>query len=162
MIIRDSLVNYFTEFPNLVKDKNFTFKSKTETKYNCIAWAIIRDDVWVAPSEGNLDGVFWPPSVSKGFGLADLEAMFNYYEYAKCDDSSFEDGFMKVALYEKENRWTHAARQLPNGKWASKMGILEDIHHETPIDLEGASYGKVYMIMKRKNSSYRAAKKKLK
>ena len=42
----------------------------------------------------------------------------------------------------------HAARQLPNGRWTSKLGELEDIEHVLH-DLEGAAYGSVVLVMKR-------------
>jgi hypothetical protein len=43
---------------------------------------------------------------------------------------------------------THAARQLDNGRWTSKLGELEDIEHSLR-DLEGAAYGTVVQVMKR-------------
>lgn len=36
---------------------------------------------------------------------------------------------------------SHAARQLPNGRWTSKCGQAEDIEHDLR-DLEGRLYGK--------------------
>ena len=49
----------------------------------------------------------------------------------------------------------HAARQVPNGKWASKMGDLADIEHDSPEVVEGVLYGTVqrYMFRKRKASA---------
>ncbi|TAF36353.1 MAG: hypothetical protein EAZ69_10585 [Oscillatoriales cyanobacterium] len=43
---------------------------------------------------------------------------------------------------------THAARQLANGKWTSKLGWLEDIEHELD-GLTGDRYGVVGQILKR-------------
>jgi len=160
---QNSLLNLLIEvphaFPKLVLDVNFGIKSKTDDRYNCIAWAIVRDDVWVDALEGEFDGIYWPASVPKGRALTHLEAMFSSYGYVRCDDS-FEEGYMKVALFEKQERWSHAARQLPGGNWASKMGQLEDIHHNTPFDIEGDGYGKVGLFMKRANSSYKKPKPK--
>jgi hypothetical protein len=45
--------------------------------------------------------------------------------------------------------YTHAARQLPNGKWTSKLGKGEDIEHDTPDDVSGGIYGEVVEIMRR-------------
>jgi hypothetical protein len=45
---------------------------------------------------------------------------------------------------------THAARQLSNGCWTSKLGKLNDIQHGTPESIEGTEYGIVYCFMKRK------------
>ena len=46
-------------------------------------------------------------------------------------------------------RKTHAARQLPDGWWTSKLGPDEDILHRTPQGLAGDLYGHVRMVMKR-------------
>lgn len=43
---------------------------------------------------------------------------------------------------------THAARQLENGKWTSKLGQLEDIEHELD-GLVGDKYGIVVTILRR-------------
>jgi hypothetical protein len=43
---------------------------------------------------------------------------------------------------------THAARQLPNGKWTSKLGRWQDIEHELD-GLVGEMYGTVKQILKR-------------
>jgi len=45
--------------------------------------------------------------------------------------------------------YTHAARQLPDGKWTSKLGQLEDITHGTTDVIEGGDYGEVVQFMKR-------------
>jgi len=36
---------------------------------------------------------------------------------------------------------THAALQLRDGTWTSKLGKLALIRHRTPQDLDGPSYG---------------------
>ncbi len=43
---------------------------------------------------------------------------------------------------------TRAARQLPNGKWTSKLGRWQDIEHELD-GLVGEMYGTVKQILKR-------------
>ena len=45
--------------------------------------------------------------------------------------------------------WTHAARQLADGWWTSKLGPAEDIRHRTPQALAGDQYGQVVAFMKR-------------
>jgi hypothetical protein len=42
----------------------------------------------------------------------------------------------------------YAARQLPNGRWTSKLGEWEDIEHALH-DLTGMVYGSVVLVMKR-------------
>jgi hypothetical protein len=69
--------------------------------------------------------------------------------YVPCDDDRLESGFEKVALYGSSSYYTHAARQLPDGRWTSKLGRSEDIEHETPNDVAGGVYGEVVRMMKR-------------
>lgn len=58
---------------------------------------------------------------------------------------AFEAGFARLALYAKGLSVTHACRQLPNGKWTSKLGRHVDIAHELR-ELEGPEYGSVVRI----------------
>ena len=59
-----------------------------------------------------------------------------------------EPGFEKVALHGDIFFYSHAARQLPDGKWTSKLGKDQDIEHDTPFDVAGGLYGEVVQIMK--------------
>ncbi len=70
--------------------------------------------------------------------------------YEECQDGTFKVGFQKIAIYAKlDNRPTHAARQLANGRWTSKLGPLEDITHDNPEDISGPEYGDPVMFMRR-------------
>jgi hypothetical protein len=42
----------------------------------------------------------------------------------------------------------HAARQLPGGRWTSKLGNREDIEHDLNA-VSGEAYGTVVMVLKR-------------
>jgi hypothetical protein len=69
--------------------------------------------------------------------------------YVICDAEELEAGFQKIALFADEHGMpTHAARQLPNGRWTSKIGKAEDIEHDLR-DVEGVLYGSVVLVMKR-------------
>jgi hypothetical protein len=70
--------------------------------------------------------------------------------FAVCEAGDAETGFEKVALYATSTFYTHAARQLPGGKWTSKLGRAEDIEHDSADDLAGGVYGSVVLFMKRK------------
>ena len=63
-----------------------------------------------------------------------------------------EKGFQKIALYVKDGIPTHAARQLPTGKWTSKLGRDIDIEHDFPEVLNGADYGVASIFMKKEIS----------
>lgn len=49
-------------------------------------------------------------------------------------------------------------RQLPDGKWTSKLGALEDIEHDRLDALEGDDYGRVVAYMKRQRGIELAGK----
>jgi len=82
-----------------------------------------------------------------------IEALVQVFEslgYESCGrDDTLEDGYDKVALYERNGMYKHAARQLPDGKWTSKLGREEDISHDTPDCVAGTIYGRVHCIMRR-------------
>jgi hypothetical protein len=62
------------------------------------------------------------------------------------------NGFDRVAFYAKDDCVTHAARQLANGRWTSKLGCDIDVEHDLP-GLEGSVYGYVVQILRRCSSS---------
>jgi hypothetical protein len=56
----------------------------------------------------------------------------------------------KIALYAKDAvKYQHAARQLKDGRWSSKLGKLEDITHDSPDALANAGYGGVVGYLER-------------
>jgi hypothetical protein len=130
-------------FPHLTPE-NHRVTSPPDARYNCIAWVAGDTDRWWQP------GVCWPtPAEAGDWGLGALEAAFRALGYATCADGSLEPGFEKVVLFGDGVFYTHAARQLPNGKWTSKLGGAEDIEHDTPDDVAGGIYGAVARFMKR-------------
>ena len=77
--------------------------------------------------------------------------MFGTLGYVPCPDGSLERGYEKVALFtDLQGKPTHAARQLPNGSWTSKLGTYEDISHGI-YGLEGSQYGDVAQYLKRQS-----------
>jgi len=72
-----------------------------------------------------------------------------YYGFELCDTFDFEEGFIKVVLYEDQNGdFKHVARFLPNGNLTSKMGNYEDIEH-TIDAVCGNEYGYPKLVMKK-------------
>ena len=81
--------------------------------------------------------------------IAALQQAFASLGYEVCAGEELETGFAKIALFaDGEGFPRHAARQLPSGRWTSKLGELEDIEHALN-DLAGTEYGSVVRIMKR-------------
>lgn len=142
-------------FPKLSYDENFKLTSKATPNYNCIAWACKYNERWIQPpylGKPNLDCVvWWPPEVIEGLTIDCLIKVFEFHGYSLCESYEHEEGYRKVALYYnlETKEWTHAARELSNGYWTSKLGISNDIQHSTPYSIENESYGQVYCFMKK-------------
>lgn len=130
-----------TQFPKASGQYEVT--SQEDGVYNCIAWAVNDQTEWWS----HLPGYKWPAPRSPK--IESLVAVFAALGYKRTTVIAFESGFEKVALYHKDGMWAHAARQLPSGKWASKLGPDEDIHHNNPECLCGDTYGEVHCLMKK-------------
>ncbi|HVA48041.1 MAG TPA: hypothetical protein VNH11_16850 [Pirellulales bacterium] len=76
--------------------------------------------------------------------------------YEGCGDGRFQRGFEKVALFAKDGAPTHAARQLPDARWTSKLGRWEDIAHrlEALTGNEPNEYGEIVVFFRRPNASF--------
>jgi hypothetical protein len=133
-------------FP-LLESEGFSQTSPATGDYNCIAWAAARTDVaWWPDSQGI---GYWPKSAPR---VESLDAFYRAFEsigYSRCDGGDLEPGFEKVAFYALAGQPKHAARQLPDGSWTSKLGMHIDITH-TLRGLEGPAYGQVNSFMKRR------------
>ena len=135
------------DFPRLTA-ANHRITSPSAPDYNCIAWAVDDTEHWWQP------GVFWPIASPKdGFGIDALADAMKSEGFAVCETGALESGFQKLALFATSTFYTHASRQLPSGKWTSKLGRMEDIEHDTPDDLVGGVYGSVVLFMKRQVAS---------
>jgi hypothetical protein len=133
------------DFPNLAAE-GYSETSPASEDYNCIAWAAGRDDDWWWPDPGFTS--YWPEAAPRAETLAAFQATFALLGYDPCDDGRLESGFEKVAFYARDGKPKHAARQLPDGRWTSKLGQGVDISH-TLRGLESRLYGEVAWFMKR-------------
>ena len=127
--------------------------------YNCIAFAAGHTDSppgdmnrpwWPHPNKF----YFWPPHLPREYpGLETVENFVRAFEwigYRRCKDGKLRTGIEKVVIFLKNNRPTHAARQLESGLWTSKCGRLEDIQHETLTVMECSDYGKAAVFLHRR------------
>ena len=133
-------------FPKLA-EADYSITSPKARYYNCIAWAAQDDQRWWEP--GLLETQYWPDGAPEECTVEAYAEAFRILGYETCGDGSLETGFEKIALFAGEEGPTHAARQLTEGRWTSKLGMLEDVEHS----LEGLSesyYGQVVLFMKRR------------
>ncbi len=141
-------------FPLLARG-NWRVSSDCTDQYNCIAWAADRNDTWLEPTTLRLPGISWPQNIPRNFEPETLIALFVQLGYQTCNNSAFELGFEKVALYAKIDVgtlrpvWSHASKQIGKNTWISKLGQSWDIEHGSPEAISGTEYGIAYCFMKR-------------
>jgi hypothetical protein len=132
-------------FPGLT-GSDYAITSPSSAEYNCIAWAFGRDDAWVWPDP--FGAYFWPPSVPREVTITAFIAAFATLGYRSCDSRELDETLEKAAIYARDGRPTHAARQLRTGDWTSKLGSREDMTHSLDA-LEGETYGVVTLVLSR-------------
>jgi hypothetical protein len=121
--------------------------------YNCIAYAAGHMDAWWWPDPKRFL-YYWPPHLPRELpGWETSENFIRAFEwkgYKVCENGSLEVGIEKVVIFLKNNRPTHAARQLESGVWTSKCGRLEDIQHAALAAVEGRAYGQALIFLCRR------------
>lgn len=133
-------------FPNLT-EANSRPTSPYDEGYNCIAWAAEDTDYWWWPDA--MGQHYWPPGVPRQETIEAFVLAYGLQGYLKRSDPTLEPVTHKIAIYADGNgKPTHAARQLPDGWWASKLGQQIDIEHEL-VALDGPAYGSVAIILAR-------------
>jgi len=134
------------EFPNL--ESNFNITSPVDPDYNCIAWAANNNDLWWWP---DIQGTkYWPLGIEREETIDAFIKAYKKIGYTVCANGDLESGYDKIAIFVNDrNIPQHAARQLNNGHWTSKLGQWEDIEHFNVEGVEGGHYGRVGVFMKR-------------
>ncbi len=136
-------------FPGLARS-GYAVTSPRDRDYNCVAWAAgdTANRWWPGPNDRE---EHWPPGASREVTLAAFQAAFALLGYATCKSAELESGYLKIALFaDRQGKPTHGARQLPSGRWTSKLGRAEDIEHDLR-DLTGDVYGDVVLLMSRRS-----------
>jgi hypothetical protein len=127
-------------------DSNCSVTSPIKNRYNCIAWAAGDDKKNWWPLYG-----YWPPGCVRAETTSAFIDAFGTLGYLPCRDGSLEPNNEKIAIFArrtiKGDVPTHAARQLADGTWTSKMGTLEDIEHHTADAVGGPVYGEVICFL---------------
>jgi hypothetical protein len=132
-------------FPDLGRT-GYRVTSPPDPQYNCIAYTAGITDAWWWPDPDGFD--YWPPRVVRERTLPAFIEVFAMLGYGPCSDGTLEAGWEKVAIYATDEGPTHAARQLPIGRWSSKLGPDDDIEHS----LEGLIsdvYGTAVQFLRR-------------
>jgi hypothetical protein len=129
-----------TGFPRL--GEHFEVLAPATFTYNCIGWSLGISGSWVWPTERGVVAY-----------LHHFDALYGYYGFQRVQglDYKRQPSHDKVLLYAVRNadgriQPTHAALQMADGSWTSKVGTLPLIRHLHPHDLAGPSYGVPYVM----------------
>ena len=143
---RIALVNLVRWFPRL-GGATYRITSPAQPDYNCIAWAAGDDSRWWEPD--SFGQYYWPEDVPRQYTVEVYAEVFQRLGFEVCQDATFEVGVEKVAIFGLDGSPTHAARQLEDGTWTSKLGQLEDIEHQDLDDVSEGNYGRPVLFLKR-------------
>jgi hypothetical protein len=150
-------------FPNLTAQNNQK-TSERKRRYNCIAWAAGTKTNWWWPDPIAIakNDAYWPAGVPAVETIDAFLLAFATRRYLECADSNLEPGFEKITIYgivhaNGHIEPTHAARQLRDGSWTSKMGQNVDINHTILNAVDGPCYGTPVRYMKRPVRQRRSA-----
>lgn len=134
-------------FPNLKLNK-WAITSPRTQKYNCIAWAAEDTTRWWWPHPA----YYWPPNAPQTNKLNAFIKAFETLGYVRCKKSDkFKNKFIKIAIYtNQDGNPTHAARQIKNGFWTSKLGEGYDIVHSYNSLCNSKNYGDIAVVMKKR------------
>jgi hypothetical protein len=103
--------------------------------YNCVAWIVNDTTQWWEPPNGN--GRFWPQGLPTTPDRDAYLALFESWGFSACANDSLESGKEKIAVWFQGEIFQHVAKQLENGWWSSKLGIYQDISHDSNACLCG-------------------------
>ena len=132
-------------FPRLAEE-GFSETSSATPEYNCLAWAAGQTGQWWWPD--SFGAYYWPEGLPREETIEAFVQAFATVGYVRCSGGELDAGHEKVALYARDGKPTHAARQLSDGKWTSKLGRQIDITH-TLHGLDGPAYGQIAAFLKR-------------
>ena len=136
---------------------SITITSTKDKSYNCIAWAAEDNENFWWPIGGH-----WPEGMPRVLNLECFKFVYGAAGYVITDTSDLETGYQKIAIYvDRDGIPTHAARQLSDGWWTSKLGRSYDIRHPfynvwPDLEVNGIlerlsnSYGRLGILMKKK------------
>jgi hypothetical protein len=125
-----------------------TYPGGPHPRYNCWAFAAGENQKRWEPDPSNQ--YYWPPTAPREYSVPAFMAAYQTKGYEHCANGSLERSAEKIAIYAtQDGRVQHAARQLSDGRWISKLGDEEDIIHQTPESLSSTVYGNPVQFMKR-------------
>jgi len=130
-----------------LKECPYKITSPRDPRYNCVAYAV--GDLKAFWYNAGVRGYYWPPGAGSAETIEGWTKVFELHGYKETQDRTLQPEYEKIAIYASVDGPEHVARQKASGVWTSKTGKGVDMEH-TLEALEGAFYGKVVKIMRRK------------
>lgn len=144
--IEEAKAHVLKLFPSIDTESLEITSPRTDT-YNCIAYAAGDQSKWWWPDPIGI--AYWPKGVVRTENLIAFQMAFESLGYALTADEEFNPEYERIAIFHKNGKPTHAARQIDEIHWTSKLGRNFDIFHDLR-GVEGETYGEVSLIMERK------------
>jgi hypothetical protein len=115
--------------------------------YNCISHTIhLKEDIsWPIDTRH-----YWPTKRELTKESFDLFYEHHGFEKLSILDFTYNENYTKVVLYTNNNIPTHAAIQIDNTYWESKIGRLGIIRHDL-FEIENDVYGEITQIYRKRN-----------
>lgn len=137
--------------PRLTGENCVAHSDPTED-YNCLAFAAGQVQCWWEPYiiPPMRPGIYWPAGVTPDNTVEAWCEALATVGFAVCGDTSHDSELVKVVVYRSGDTATHAARQLRDGRWVSKLGDEADVIHLRPEDVGGGIYGEVACVLARR------------
>jgi len=136
------------DFPNSLGSP-FGITSPKDKFYNCIAYVYGDYRRWYWPSSFLVPPYFWPPAIPRVVHVNSFIQLYSSIGYQVCQHGDLQAGVEKLAIFGFDAlRPKHAALQLVDGNWSSKLGENHDVSHSIQ-NISGGTYGNVLAYMSR-------------
>lgn len=134
------------EFIKGLEGWDYEVTSEVDYVYNCIAYAAEdQERIWWP---GGGPDTYWPDGAPAEETIEAFVKAYGLLGYDVCDDDSFDRTYEKIAIYvDDDGKPQHAARQLDELYWTSKLGRWHDIKH--PLRALEQEYGQAKVFMRR-------------
>lgn len=127
--------------------------SPKDVNYNCVAWALGRNDQWIWPFPSGPWPRAWPDGVPEEETVEAFSLLLAHYGWQPVAGSVYENFDPLLAdqllLYVHDGSVRHIARYLGDGWWTSKLADFVDIRHRGLNSLQGDAYGLPELLYRR-------------
>ena len=127
------------------KELELSDEDFNDFNYNCLAYAFGDQSQWWEPDR---PGCYWPPGFPKDITVPTVESIIRVHGYTVEVDFNSTPKTAAVAIYSKDNEWTHFAKFF-DGQWRCKLGEGHDISGMLLQDIEGTYYGNLFKVLSR-------------